>query len=64
MVNQNATSLLADYADADFALNTDLNRNFSPKREQPSRARYATQARYSRKRNPGAPTGPRRRLRK
>jgi hypothetical protein len=64
MVNQTAQSLFADYADIGFALDTELRRNFSPKREQPSSARFATTARYSRKRNPGAPTGPRRRLRK
>ena len=63
MVNQNAQSLLADFA-LDDNFDTDVQHSFSPKREQPSKARYATQARYSRKRNPGAPTGPRRRLRK
>ena len=66
MVNRSTASLLNDYLDADeFALETDSVRSFSPKREQPSRSRYATQARYSRKRsNSNAPRGPRRRLNK
>ncbi|MCA9265598.1 MAG: hypothetical protein KDA60_17175 [Planctomycetales bacterium] len=65
MVNQTAQSLLAEYAEHDdFTLDVAPGRSFSPKREQPSRARYATAARYSRKRSAGAPTGPRRRLRK
>ena len=65
MVNKTAQSLLASYADADdFELDGEPTRSFSPKREQPSRARFATASRYSRKRNAGSPAGPRRRLRK
>ena len=66
MVNQTTASLLDAYLDSDeFALESDSARNFSPKREQPSRSRYATQARYSRRRsNSNAPRGPRRRLNK
>ena len=67
MVNPTATSLLAEYANADdFEIGTDVNRGFSLRREQTSKTRFATAARYSRKRNAGstAPLGPRRRLRK
>ena len=65
MVHQSAQSLLAELAeDDDLDLGPSPGRGFSPVKEQPSRARYATKARYSRKRPAGVPTGPRRRLRK
>ena len=67
MVNQTAQSLLAEFAESDdFDLGADAGRSFSPLKEQSSSARYATQARYSRRRNgkSQAPDGPRRRLRK
>ena len=65
MVNPTANSLLAAYAaEAQDDFELDVTRAFSPQREQPSRTRWATEARYSRKRSAGAPRGPRRRLRK
>ena len=64
MVNQSVSSLLAQYAD-DEEFDIRDTRPQSIKREQPSLTRFATQARYSRKKaNSSAPTGPRRRLRK
>ncbi|MCA9247496.1 MAG: hypothetical protein KDA42_10285 [Planctomycetales bacterium] len=62
MVNQTAHSLLAQYADDAYEFETESIRTLSPKREQSSRARYATQARYSRRKSNVA--GPKRRLRK
>jgi hypothetical protein len=72
MVDASSTSLLAEFDDShDFdsdtsTLRRSASRFASLKRQQPSRTRQATEARYSRKRsaNSNAPTGPRRRFRK
>jgi len=67
MVNHSAQSLLAELAlEDDFDMDLTPGRADSPLHEQPSRVRYATQARYRRRRggNSSTPSGPRRRLRK
>ena len=75
MVNQNAKSLLAQFASDDFDIDQyeagqteplrSANRFANVKRQQPSRTRFETQARYSRRRPQRAdtPRGPRRRFR-
>jgi hypothetical protein len=71
MVNQTAHALLADFADADYDIELTVthrtaSRFAGQQREQASRTRMATEARYSRKRSAKstAPLGPRRRFRK
>ena len=65
MVNPSAQSLLAQFVDSDdYDLDLDITRNFSPKREQTSKARFATSMRHNRKRSAGSPSGPRRKLRR
>ena len=72
MVDSTATSLIAEFTDAeDHEIGARVpsrtaTRFATTRREQPSRIKQATAARYSRKRNANsnAPTGPRRRFRK
>ena len=72
MVDISARSLIAELdAAEEHDIDIDSPQHFSSRfasqrREQPSRTRFATQSRYSRKRsaNSTAPVGPRRRFRK
>ena len=67
MVDASVRSVLAQYEDEqEFDLDAgspqrSSSRFAGTRREQPSRTRFATEARYSRRRTPGAPSGPRRR---
>ena len=70
MVDTSARSVIAQFADADehevdarLPVRT-AARFAGSRREQPSYTRFATEARYSRRRVAGSPAGARRKLRK